>query len=114
MDESIKKMVKTGFGLGLLTLDQAKKVVSKARKELNLNDAESRKLAKELVSSSEKAAKDVLKVAGKHFDTALVNTGLIKKRELARVKKVVKRRVKNKLSGKKSVVERIKKKVRRR
>ncbi|MAG73347.1 hypothetical protein CL620_03465 [archaeon] len=112
MEDRIKKVVKTGYGLSLLTLDQARKVAAKVRKDLNLNEKESRKLAKELMASSEKAARDVIKVANKHFEAAVVKSGVASKRELSRVKKKVAKRVKKKLTGKKTLYGRIKKKVR--
>jgi polyhydroxyalkanoate synthesis regulator phasin len=106
MEERIQKVVKTGYGLSLLTLDQARKVASKVRKDLNLNEKESRKLAKELMASSEKAARDVIKMANKHFDAAVVRSGLASKGELKSVKKKIVKRVKKKVARVKKVVKR--------
>ena len=95
MKKTAKKMLKTGFGLGLLSISQAKKAAAYAKKELNLNEEESLRLARELVSSSEKVSKEMLKVVEKNLTTALVKTKLVKKKKLSRVRKVVKK----KLSG---------------
>lgn len=127
MEKTLKKMVKTGYGVGLLSLDQARKVAGKVKKELNLNEAESRRLAKELVATSGRASKDVLKAVDKHFSSALVKSGAVKKSELKTVKKMVgrnvqgvKRRVRSVgkkvtkgAAGKKSVVKRVKRKVKK-
>ena len=111
MDETLKKMTKTGYGVGLLSLVQAKKVVKQVQKELNLNDAESKELAKELMKSSHKASKEMVAVAGKHMDKALVSSGLVKKSELPKVKKILKKRVTAKA---KTVHKKVKKVVKRR
>ena len=89
----VKKAVKTGFGLGLLSLSEAKKITSKVKKEMKLSEKESLKLARELVASSERVSKDVLGKAQKHFTTALTKTGLANKKEIDRVTKMVKDRV---------------------
>jgi len=102
MEETIRKMIKTGYGLGLLTLAEAKKVADKIKKELSLDDKKSKALAKELMTSSKKASKDVMKVAGKHIERALVKSGLTSKKEIRRVKKVVRKRVKNTLKSKRA------------
>ena len=99
MDKVVKKAIKTGYGLGLLSLAEGKKVAGKVKKELGLNEKESMKLAKELVKGSEKASKDVMKVAGKHFEGALTKTGLVKKGELAKVRKTLSGRVKAKIKA---------------
>lgn len=101
MEKIIKKVVKTGYGLGLLSLLQAKQVVGKVKKDFNLNEKESLRLARELVKNSEKASKDVLKVAAKNFDSALAKTGLTSKRELKSIRKKIKKRVKDKLKPRK-------------
>lgn len=89
----VKKAVKTGFGLGLLSLAEAKKVAGKVKKELQLNEKESLKLARELMATSETVSKDVLGKAQKHFEGALIKTGLANKEDLATVKKMVKKRM---------------------
>ena len=104
MEKTIKKMIKTGYGLGLLSLTEAKRVAGKVKKELKLNEKESLKLARELVANSEKVSKDVMKTAGKHFEKALTKTGLASKREIKLAKKVVKKKVK---SVKKKIKKRI-------
>ncbi|MBU0470292.1 MAG: hypothetical protein KKA62_03610 [Nanoarchaeota archaeon] len=106
MKKTVHKAVKTGYGLGLLTLAEAKKVAASVKKELKLNDAESLKLAKELVSNSEKASKEVLQVAQKHFENALLKSGFVGKSELKGVKRLVMRKVE---LAKKKVKDRVKK-----
>lgn len=99
MDKVVKKAIKTGYGLGLLSLAEGKKVAGKVKKELGLNEKESLKLARELVKGSEKASKDVMKVAGKHFEGALTKTGLVKKGEIKKVGKTIGSRVKAKIKS---------------
>ena len=41
MKEKIDKIIKTGYGLGLLSVSQAKKVVSQVKKDLHLSEKES-------------------------------------------------------------------------
>ena len=122
MEKMVKKVVKTGFGLGVLSLAQAKKVVSKIQKEMNLNKKESVDLASELVDRSQKASDSVMRVASKQLNEAILKTGLVKKRELYKAKKVLKRRVKKKVSETKkrlkkstkvSKVSKLKKKIRK-
>jgi len=97
MEKTVKKAIKTGFGLGLLTLREAKKIAAKVKKDLGLDKKESLKLAMELVVNSEKASKAVLGTARKHFETAIVKSGIAKKKEIAKVKKMLKKRVYGKL-----------------
>ena len=78
MEKMVRKVVKTGFGLGVLSLEQAKKVVGKIQKEMNLNKKESVALAKELVVRSQKASDSVMRVASKQLDDAILKTGLVK------------------------------------
>ena len=117
MKDAVKKAVKTGFGLGLLSLAEAKKVVGIVKKEMKLSEQESLKLAKELVATSEKVSKDILGKAQGHFEAALAKTGLTNKKELAKVKAVLKKRVKKRICGvcgkKESMASRVKKAVRR-
>jgi len=94
MVEIIKKVVKTGYGLGLLSLSEAKKLASKVKKELHLNDEESLKLAHELMANSEKASKEVLGAAGRYFEAALIKSGAASKGELKTAKKFLQKRVK--------------------
>jgi polyhydroxyalkanoate synthesis regulator phasin len=96
MKKKLHKMVKTGYGLGLLGLAKAKTIVSQIKKDLHLSDKESLSLAKELVSSSEKVTKDVLKTVDKHFSEALIKSKLVNKKELQKAKKKIKKRLKRK------------------
>jgi polyhydroxyalkanoate synthesis regulator phasin len=102
MEETIRKVIKTGYGLGLLTLAQAKKVAARVKKELKLNEKESLNLAKELVANSDRASKEVLKAAAGHFERALVKSGVVKKREV----RVVKKRVRTAKKAVKKAVKR--------
>ncbi len=106
MEKTVKKLIKTGYGLGLLSLSQAKKVTTKMKKELNLSEKESLKLARELVANSEKLSKEVLKVAKRHFEGALRKSG-VSKSQLRVAKKVVKKKLK-------SVKSKVKTKVKKR
>ena len=103
MVEMIKKIVKIGYGLGLLSLAEAKKLASKVKKELRLSDEESLKLAHELMANSEKASQEVLAAAGRYFESALIKSGAASKGELKTAKKFLKkraRRVKDTLKAK--------------
>ncbi len=113
MKESVKKAVKTGYGLGLLSIEKARSIANAVSKELKLNEPESRKLAEELVRNSEKVSKDVLKTVEGHLADALDKSGLVKKREFTRASRVLKDRVARKLGRKKeSTWSKMKRKVR--
>ena len=71
MKKNIKKVLKTGYGLGLLTIEEAQKIAANVKKELDLDETESRRLAKELVKCSGKISAEVLNVAGKYFEKAV-------------------------------------------
>ena len=103
MKEKINKIIKTGYGLGLLSVSQAKKTVSQVKKDLKLSEKESLRLANELVASSEKVAIDVLKTVDKHFSSALIKTKVVKKKDISRVKKLLKKRLLSKLKPTKVV-----------
>lgn len=113
MEQTIKKAIKTGYGLGLLSVEQARKVAGSMKRELNLNDEESRRLAKELVKNSEQASKEVLKVADKYLEAAIVRTGVIRKTELAALKKVLKSRLSKLRRKEEGVWSKVKSKIRR-
>ncbi len=99
MEQTIKKAIKTGYGLGLLSLEQARKVAGGVKRELHLNEEESKRLARELVKNSGQASKEVLKVADKYLEAAIVRTGVARKTELTALKKAVKSRLKSRLSA---------------
>ena len=90
--ETIKQLVKTGYGLGLLSLTEAKKMVSKVKQELHLNDEESLKLDQKLKANSEKASKEILGTASRYFESALIKSGAASKGELKTAKKFLKKR----------------------
>ncbi|MDP3698841.1 MAG: hypothetical protein Q8R47_04590 [Nanoarchaeota archaeon] len=93
MVERIKKIVETGYGLGLLSLAEAKKVASKVKKELHLSDEESVTLARELMANSKQASKEVLGTANRYFESALMRSGVASKGELKAARKFLKKRV---------------------
>lgn len=88
----MRKIVKTGYGLGLLSLAEAKKIASKVKKDLKLNDKESMVLAKELVANSKTASKEILSTANRYFESALVKSGAASKGELKTAKKILRKR----------------------
>ena len=90
--ETIKQLVKTGYGLGLLSLTEAKKMVLMVKRKLHLNDEESLKLAQKLVANSEKASKEILGTASRYFESALIKSGAASKGELKTAKKFLKKR----------------------
>jgi len=91
MKVTARTVLKTGYGLGLLSLAEGRKIASRLKKELELNDEESQKLAKELVATSGAASKEVLKTTSRYFEKALIKSKLAKKSDIARVKKIFKR-----------------------
>ena len=93
MVEIIKKIVKTGYGLGLLSVAEAKKIARELKKKLDLSEEESMRLAHELMANSEKASQEVLATAGKYFEAALIKSGAASKGELKTAKKFLKKRV---------------------
>lgn len=93
MEQTIRKMIKTGYGLGLLSAAEAKKVAYAVKKELDLDEKESMRLAQELVRSSAAVSKDVLGRAQKEVEKALLKSKVVNKAELAVLKKGVKMRV---------------------
>ncbi len=114
MKEAVKKAIQTGYGLGLLSVEQGKKIASQVKKELDLNDAEAQKLARELVGSSKKVSAEVLTSVGRHFEKAVMKSGLVTKHEWVMAKGVLQRRLKEKISSlrpqkKKSVFHHVKK-----
>ncbi len=118
MKDAVKKAIQTGYGLGLLSIEQGKKIAGQVRKELNLNDEEAKKLATELVRSSKKVSEEVVKSTSRHFEKAVMKSGLVTKHEWVMAKGVLKRRLKEKIASlrpqkKKSVFHRIKKKLKR-
>ncbi len=92
MVERIKKIVETGYGLGLLSLVEAKKIASKVKKELHLSDAESVALARELMANSKQASKEVLSTANRFFESALMKSGVASKGELKAARTFLKKR----------------------
>ena len=92
MVERIKKIVETGYGLGLLSFAEAKRIASKVKKELRLSDDESLKLARELVANSKQASKEVLGTANRYFESAMEKSGVASKGELRAARTFLKRR----------------------
>ena len=108
MEHTIKKALKTGYGLGLLSLEQAKKVAASVKTELQLDEGESKRLAHELVKSSERASKEVFHVVDRYFEQALVKTGVASKGEISRVKKKLKKRLDKLGREKKGIFQKLK------
>ena len=80
--------------MGLLSLSQAKKVAGQIKQDLHLKDEESLRLAQELVASSEKAAKDVLKTVDRHLSKAIIRSRLVQKRDLFRARNMLRKALK--------------------
>ena len=111
MRTTVKKVLKTGYGLGLLTLSEGKRIAGKVKKDLDLNDTESVALAKQLVATSEKVSREVLKTASKYFEQALIKSKLAKKSDIARAKKLVRKRVAALRPKKESLLRKVKRRV---
>src|SRR3990167_7431391 len=79
MKDAVKKAIQTGYGLGLLSIEQGKKIAGQVRKELNLNDEEAKKLATELVRSSKKVSEEVIKSTSRHFEKGVLQRRLKQK-----------------------------------
>ena len=100
MVERIRKIVETGYGLGLLSLTEARKIAHRLKKELRLNDDQSLKLARELVANSKQASKEVLGTANRYFESAMERSGVASRGELRAARTFMKhraRRVKDKM-----------------
>ncbi len=110
MKQMVQKALATGYGLGLLSVDQAKKIADSVKKELHFDDEQSRKLAKELAANSEKMSRDVFRTADKYFGEALVRSGVMTKHEVAGMRTMLKRNVQKLKPGKKSMWDRLRKK----
>lgn len=116
MKKTIEKVMKTGYGIGLLSLAEAKKIAHAVKDEFDLNEPESKRLAQELMRTSRTVSKDVVKIVGKHFESALLRSGFVEKSDVAAVKGVVKHRVIPKLRQlrmKESTLQKLKRKVSR-
>ena len=113
MEKKLKTMVKTGYGLGLLSLAEARKVASKVKKELKLDDEESLKLARQLMANSDQAGKEVTSIVDKYFQAALVKSGVASKGEVKTVQKVLKRRVQRVKDAMKENLNSLRKRVKR-
>ena len=92
MEKTLKKVVKTGYGLGLLSLKEGKRAAMLLKAELNLNDDESLRLAKELVDDSTAVSKEVLGTVQKYVEKALVRSKVVDKHELSFAKRIVRSR----------------------
>ena len=113
MENVVKKAIKTGYGLGLLTLAEGKKVATKVKNDLGLTEAESLRLAKELVCTSEKTAMMVLGTAKRQLEGALQKSGIVKKDDLGKIKNVVKSRLCKGCKSCGSATKTVKKKVKK-
>ncbi|MBS3165844.1 hypothetical protein J4444_01855 [Candidatus Woesearchaeota archaeon] len=114
MEKTVKKMLKTGYGLGLLSLNEGRKVASSVKRELGLSEEESMRLAKELVRESETVSKEVLGTVQKYAEKALVRSKLVDHGELNFIKKRLKKRI-DKMRHKESenLYHRLKRKIKR-
>jgi len=115
MEKTVKKMLKTGYGLGLLSLNEGRKVASSVKRELGLSEEESMRLAKELVRDSEMVSKEVMGTVQKYVEKALVRSKVVNRRELNHIKKKLKNRI-EKMRHKESenLYHRLKRKIKRR
>ena len=111
MRDTVRKVLKTGYGLGLLSLDQARKIASSVRKDLKLDEKESRELAKELVETSGKVSKDVLKTTGKYLERAVLRSRVASRSEVKTVKNIIRRNVQRVAPKKEGFLGRVKRKV---
>ncbi len=93
MEQTVRKIVKTGYGLGILSVGEARKIAHRVKNELNLDEEECVRLARELVASSGRASKAVLQTASKYAEGALLKSGVVKKSELRVAKRAVRKGV---------------------
>ena len=115
MKKVVEKVLKTGYGLGLLSIGEAKRVVHTVKRDFKLGDLdkeESMHLARELVRSSGKVSTEVLNVVSKRLEMALRNAG-IEKSDLAMAKRMAKKTIKKNFGWKESAFQKIKRKVSR-
>ncbi len=112
LKDRAKIALKIGYGLSILSLDKAHQIAKHVKTQLDLDDKESTRLAKEIVKKSKKASDDVLGKVSEHVEKAILDSGLATKRELKYATKTLRNRIKEKLTGKKETRwEKIKKKV---
>ncbi len=97
VEQNVKKMVQLGYGLGILSMQQARKAVAAVRKEFGLSEKESVALARELVKTSAKASREVLGTVAKYADEAISRTGIASKKELQKARKVLRKRLTKRL-----------------
>ncbi len=100
MKDKLHRVLKTGYGLGLLSAAKARAIAEQLRDDLHLDKKESLQLAKQLVASSEKVTLDVIKMVDKHLSEALVKSKLVKKNELSCMKEKMRRHLWPKKSSK--------------
>ncbi len=111
MKEAVRKVLKTGYGLGLLSLDQARKIALSVRKDLNLDEKESRELAKELVATSGKASKEILRTTGKYLEKAVLKSKIASRSDVNTMKNMVRRNVQRLKPKKEGFLRKVKRKV---
>lgn len=93
MENVVRKLLQTGYGIGLLSLDQAKQAAAKVKKELHLDEKESLRLAKALAANSRKTSLDVSRVVGKQVEHLLVKGKILEPKEIATLKGMVRKRL---------------------
>ncbi len=93
MEKTVRKLVQLGYGIGVLSMQQARRAAEAVKKEFGLSEKESVALAKELVKTSAKASREVLGTVTKYTDEALSRTGIVSKKELQKARKTLRKRL---------------------
>lgn len=93
MEKTVRRLVQMGYGLGVLSMQQARKAAAAVKQEFGLSEKESIALAKELVKTSAQASREVLGAVTKYTDEALSRTGIVSKKELQKARKVLRKRL---------------------
>jgi len=84
-----RRAVLTRVGLGLIAKDKIDEAVQRIRGENDLNEEESRKLAKELLDQTDKARKSLDALIEKTIKKLLAHMDIPSQKELADLKKRV-------------------------
>jgi len=87
----VKKSVLLGYGLSLLAQDKASDVTKKIKKELNVNEKEARKMAKDIVKQSKKHQVTAQKHVQSQVSKLVDSLNLATKKDIQDLEKKIKK-----------------------
>jgi len=88
----LKKTLQFGFGLAYIGKEHMQALMKDLKDKYNLDEKQSKKLAKDIIKHSIDAHKDIKKVVKKHFNDLVKETGLKKENKPASKKPVAKKK----------------------